>query len=88
MTVDRKIEEVIKQIVIQNGQSEGLSRRFIAWFNAVASGNEDINDRQSANRHLEEIYREVRLSDESGETRNETAEATSPDQDSKHEGNK
>ena len=54
--MDPKIEEAIKEAVEENGQSEALARRLVAWFDAIASGNEDINDRQSANRHLELLY--------------------------------
>lgn len=85
MTVDPKIEEVIRHVVMRNEQSEGLSRRIIAWFNAVASGNEDINDLQSANRHLEEIYKEVILSDELDEMLNGITELTSTDQNHEKE---
>ena len=59
--MDPKIAEAIEQVVHDAGQNEPLARRLIAWFNAVASGNEDINDRQSAERHLELLYGEVQL---------------------------
>ena len=61
MAVDPKIADAIQQVVQDAGQSEALARRLIAWFSAIASGNEDINDRQSANRHLELLYGEVHL---------------------------
>ena len=64
MTVDPKIAGAIEQVVHRAGQSPALARRLIAWFDAVASGNEDINDRQSASRHLELLYGEVHLPDE------------------------
>ncbi len=59
--MDPKITDAIQQSVRDEGQSDALARRLIAWFKAVASGNEDINDRQSANRHLELLYGEVQL---------------------------
>ena len=62
--MDPKIAEAIQQVAQDAGQSESLARRLIAWFSAVASGNEDINDRQSANRHLELLYEEVHLHDD------------------------
>ena len=64
MAVDPKIAEAIQNVVEDVGQSQALARRLVAWFNAVASGNEKINDRQSADRHLELLYGEVRLPDD------------------------
>lgn len=62
--MDPKITEAIQQVVQDSGQSGALARRLVAWFSAIASGNEDINDRQSANRHLELLYDEVHLHDD------------------------
>lgn len=56
MSLDLKIEEAIQTAVEQEGQSEPLARRMIAWMNAIVSGNEDVNNQQSANRHLELLY--------------------------------
>ena len=64
MAVDPRIAKAIEHVVHGAGQSPALARRLIAWFNAVASDNEDLNDRQSANRHLELLYGEVHLPDE------------------------
>ena len=47
---------------MEAGQSDRLALKISRWFEAVASGNENINDRQSAYRHLELLYDEVRLS--------------------------
>ena len=68
MAVDAKIEETIEEAVREEGQSEALARKLAAWFDAVASGNEDINDRQSANRHLELVYEETQVSEESDDS--------------------
>lgn len=59
MTVDPRIKEAIDAAVEEAGQSQPLSRKLIRWFEAIASGNEDINDRQSAGRHLELLYEET-----------------------------
>jgi len=59
MAVDPKIKEAIKTAVAESGQSDGLARKLDSWFEAIATGNEDIADRQSANRHLELLYEEV-----------------------------
>lgn len=57
--MDQKIKEAIETAVREAGQPEGLARKLASWFDAIASGNEDINDTQSANRHLELLYEET-----------------------------
>ena len=59
--MDPKIVEAIEEAVREKDQSDALARRLTAWFDAVSSGNEDLNDRQSADRHLELLYGEVQL---------------------------
>ena len=66
--MDPKIEEAIEEAVREEGQSKALARKLAAWFDAVASGNEDLNDRQSANRHLELVYEETQVSGESDDS--------------------
>lgn len=61
MIVDPKIKASIEEAVREESQSEALARRLVAWFKAIASGNEDINDKQASNRHLELLYNEVEL---------------------------
>lgn len=59
MAIDPKIKAAIKTAVEEAGQAEGLARKLDSWFEAIATGNEDITDRQSAYRHLELLYEEV-----------------------------
>jgi len=59
MSMDQKIKEAIETAVREARQPEGLARKLASWFDAIASGNEDINDTQSANRHLELLYEET-----------------------------
>ena len=61
MIVDPKIKASIEEAVREESQSEALARRLVAWFEAIASGNEDINDKQASNRHLELLYNEAEL---------------------------
>ena len=61
MTTDPKIQEAIELAVEEAGQSQALSRKLVQWFEAIASGNEGINDRQSAYRHLELLYDETQI---------------------------
>ena len=73
MAVDPKIKEAIKEAVEENGQSKALAHRLVAWFDAIASGNEDTNDTQSANRHLELLYEETKTDGEWSDTEEELA---------------
>jgi len=68
MAVDPKIVDAIEQAVQEAGQSTALACRLIAWFDAIASGNEDINDRQSSYRHLELLYEEALTEGEPNES--------------------
>lgn len=61
MIVDPKIVTSIEEAVREEGQREALARRLVAWFRAIAPGNEDINDKQASNRHLELLYNETEL---------------------------
>ena len=60
MVIDLKIKEAIEEAIAESGQSKTLARLLVAWFNAIASGNEHIHDKQSADRHLELIYEETK----------------------------
>ena len=56
MLIDPKIEEAIEEAVAESGQSEALAHRLVAWFKAIASGSEQIHNKQSADLHLELLY--------------------------------
>ncbi|MCY4275759.1 MAG: hypothetical protein OXE41_10270 [Gammaproteobacteria bacterium] len=62
--MDPKINDSIQEAVSEIGQSEALARRIISWFKAIASENEDINDKQVTDRHLELLYDEAEISEE------------------------
>lgn len=53
MAVDPRIKEAIEAAVGEGGQDASLSRKLIAWFEALSSGNERIDD---AELHLKLIY--------------------------------
>ena len=56
VTIDARITQAINEAVKEAGQPDTLARRLIAWFEAVTSGNEDINDQATAARHLEVLF--------------------------------
>jgi hypothetical protein len=68
LALDRKIEQAIVAAVGEARQSPDLARKLIAWFGAVASGNEEVHDAQSAQSHLDVIYEEVMVTESSQES--------------------
>jgi hypothetical protein len=60
--MDKKIQDAIREAVTEAGQDAGLARKLESWFEAIASGSEDINDKQSSYRHLELLYDDTHVS--------------------------
>jgi hypothetical protein len=56
MIVDLKVKEAIEAAVAEAGQEPTLAPKLIRWFEAIASGSEQITDQQAAGRHLELLY--------------------------------
>lgn len=56
MSTDAKIQKAIKEAVTDFGQNEGLADKLIAWFEAVANGNENLANKDSVSRRLELLY--------------------------------
>lgn len=67
MTLDARIIQAIQEAVEEEEQPATLARRLIAWFEAVTSGNEDINDQNAAARHLEVVFEGTVVSDDGDE---------------------
>ena len=53
MAIDPRIREAIEVAVEEGGQDTSLSRKLVAWFEELSSGNEGIDD---AERHLKLLY--------------------------------
>ena len=67
MTTDTKIREAIEAAVTKVGQDRTLATKLVRWFEAIASGNEDINDSDLTDRHLERLYEATRTGTALGE---------------------
>ncbi len=67
MTVDARIIQAITEAVEEDGQPAMLARRLIAWFEAVTSGNEDINDQSATYRRLEVLFEGTVVKNNMGE---------------------
>jgi hypothetical protein len=61
LSLDPKIVEAIRSATDEAGQPAALSRRLIAWLEAVAEESEDINDIATTDRRLELLYEAVAL---------------------------
>ena len=67
MAIDPRIQAAIDEAVKEAGQPKALTKRLAAWFEAVTVGNEDINDLESASRHLEVLFEGVVVESAEGE---------------------
>lgn len=67
LSLDGKIRDAIHEAVADAGQPDALARRLTAWMEAIASGNEDLHDSVTADRHLEILYAETAVLHASGE---------------------
>ena len=70
--MDLKISDAIRQVTHQEGQSPDLAELIVAWFKNVASGNENIDNRQSAHRHLDHIFDNIHLRGNCGNAEDES----------------
>lgn len=64
----REIEEAIRTAVVDAGQDESLSRRLVAWFEEVSSGNEMLTE-ESTDRRLERLYEDTILPEDAARAR-------------------
>ena len=53
MAIDPRIRKAIEIAVEEGGQDASLSRKLVAWFEELSSGNERIDD---AEKHLKILY--------------------------------
>ena len=70
MAIDARIAQAITDAVEEAGQRKELARRLTAWFEAVTSGIEDINDEATADRRLEILFDGTAVEGENGEGEN------------------
>lgn len=56
MTLDPRIKDAITEAARDLNQKKELTDKLIAWFEALADGNESLDDRDSVYRRLELLY--------------------------------
>lgn len=62
MAVPEEIQDAIQAAVRGAGQGSAVAAKLIAWFEAIASGNESLDSFESAARRLEVIFPAVEVS--------------------------
>ena len=78
MTMDETIREAIETAVTEARQDRTLATKLVRWFEAIASGNENITDTDLTDRHLELLYDATR-------TGTSPADAVTDDGDTPHD---
>ena len=61
MSLDPRIRQAVKDAVHDSDQPSNLGEKLIHWLEALTSGNEKLEDRDSVERHLELLYEAVSL---------------------------
>lgn len=61
MALDRTIKAAVEAAVAQDGQSAHLAKKILVWLDSVIAGNEDLHDRETAQRHLEVLFGAVEV---------------------------
>lgn len=56
MSVDPRIKDAITKAVSEADQPKELTTRLLAWFEAIATGNASLEDRESVAKHVELLY--------------------------------
>ena len=67
MAIDKTIKEAIENATKKAGQPGALSKKVLAWLQLVASGSEDLHDRETAQRHLEVLFDAVQVTTKDAE---------------------
>ena len=62
MSIDAKVQTAVTKVVKDYQQSDELTACLIAWFEAVSSGSEDINDTETTGRRIEILLETVNWS--------------------------
>ena len=64
MSIDPKIKQAIAEAVTAAKQSPTLTKKISRWFESIATGSEDINNKSSAYRHVELLYGDIEVDTE------------------------
>ena len=59
MKIDAEIRNALAIVVEEEGQSEGVTKKLIAWLEAIAEGNENADDMGAAEAHIKLIFDEL-----------------------------
>jgi hypothetical protein len=59
MKIDAEIRNALTIVVAEEGQSEGVTKKLIAWLESIAEGNENADDMRAAEEHIKLIFDEL-----------------------------
>ncbi len=59
MKIDAEIRNALTIVVAEEGQSEGVTKKLIAWLESIAEGNENAEDMRAAEEHIKLIFDEL-----------------------------
>lgn len=59
MSIDDEIRHAIDEAVRSEGQPLALSQALVAWFEAIATGNESLEQRDAVRRRLELVLASI-----------------------------
>jgi hypothetical protein len=59
MNLDKRVITAINEAVEEAGETPALAQKIVAWIDSLAGGNARLSDRDSTERHLELLYRNV-----------------------------
>ena len=62
--IDERIEAAIRKAVAENSQSKQVADGIVKWFENVANGNEDLDEKNDYLRRIEGLFSTVNLSSE------------------------
>ena len=65
MSLDHIVYEAVTKAVEESEQNESLSTKIIAWIDALASGNENQDDIDSASRRARLLFEDTELPNDS-----------------------
>lgn len=67
MSVDPRIAQAIRQVVENARQPNAVADRFLAWYEGLSTGNENLEDPDSVKRHMEVLFDAVLIADDNAD---------------------
>ncbi len=59
--IDQEITNAVFESTQKFGQNKSLAKKLLAWFTALAVGNETLEDRESVKRHMDILLEDIEI---------------------------